>query len=141
MDLEEQLQKVIISPREPLPIRKKSPAKRFLIPATLLIVLTFSSAVYFLNKQNTKNSEKIEGRSEVQVLIDEVSKLIALPTDEEPTIATVSDPAVLKNQQFFAQAKAGDKVLIYAKAKKAILYDPIAKKIIEVAPLNIGDIK
>jgi hypothetical protein len=38
-------------------------------------------------------------------------------------------------------AKKGDKVLIYTNAKKAILYDPELNKIVNVAPLNIGDQK
>jgi hypothetical protein len=29
--------------------------------------------------------------------------------------------------------------LLYAKAKKAILYDPVAGKIIEVAPIDLSD--
>jgi hypothetical protein len=68
-----------------------------------------------------------------------VGLLIVLPKNETPTIATVSDPSVLKNQAFFVDAKKGDKVLIYTNAKKAILYDPVIKKIINVAPVNTGD--
>lgn len=70
-----------------------------------------------------------------QGLIEEIGKLIDLPKDESPTIATVSDVEKLKNQPFFAKAKNGDKVLIYNTAKKAILYDPTGKKILEVGPL------
>ncbi len=55
-----------------------------------------------------------------------------------PTVATVSDPAKLQGQTFFANAKVGDKVLIYTNAKMAYLYDPISNKLINVAPLNIG---
>jgi hypothetical protein len=54
-------------------------------------------------------------------------------------VATVSDPEKLKEQPFFTQAKKGDKLLIYAKARKAILYDPAINKIIEVSTLNIGN--
>jgi hypothetical protein len=67
-----------------------------------------------------------------------VGKLIVLPTDEQPTLATVVDPSKLKNQPFFAQAQKGDQVLIYTNARKAILYSPTANKIVEVAPLIIG---
>ena len=61
-----------------------------------------------------------------------------LPSDELPTIATVSDPEALQNQSFFIDAKKGDKVLIYSNARKAILYDPIANKIITIAPVNLS---
>ena len=71
-------------------------------------------------------------------LVAEVGKLILLPAGEEPTIATVSDPEKLRDQPFFAQAKTGDKVLLYTNAKKAYLYDPVAHKILEVAPVNVG---
>lgn len=75
---------------------------------------------------------------EVKRLVAEVGKLIDLPEKETPTVATVTDIEKLKSQAFFAKAKNGDKVLIYTNAKKAILYDPAAKKIIDVAPINIG---
>ncbi len=77
-------------------------------------------------------------QEEVQGLVERVGRLIILPEGEEPTIATVSDPQKLQGQSFFANAKVGDKVLIYTNAKKAILYDPVEDRIIEVAPVNIG---
>ena len=80
-------------------------------------------------------------QEEVKKVVAQVGKLILLPEGETPTIATVSDPSALKNQAFFADAKKGDKVLIYTNAKKAILYDPVIKKIINVAPVNTGDAK
>ncbi len=41
-----------------------------------------------------------------------------------------------KGQPFFANAQVGDKVLIYYKAKKAILYNPTDNKIVEVGPIS-----
>ncbi len=67
-----------------------------------------------------------------------MGRLITLPEGEEPTVATITDIEKLKDQTFFQKAKNGDKVIIYTNAKKAILYDPIARKIIDVAPVNIG---
>lgn len=74
----------------------------------------------------------------MQTIINKVSRLIVLPEGETPTIATVADPSKLKGQAFFANAKVGDKVLIYPNSKKAILYDPNQDIIVEVAPVNIG---
>jgi hypothetical protein len=74
--------------------------------------------------------------AEVKGLVASVGQLMLVPTDEQPTVATVTDPAKLASQEFFAHAQAGDKVLMYAKARKAILYSPKQNKIIEVATLN-----
>ena len=76
-------------------------------------------------------------QAEVDSLIAEVGSLIALPTDEKPTVATVSDVEKLKDQPFFKNAANGDKVLIYTNAKKAILYRPSEKKVVEVGAVNI----
>jgi hypothetical protein len=89
--------------------------------------------------QALKANPQKASQDEVKTLVARVGQLIVLPTDEEPTVATVADPEKLKDQTFFAQAKKGYRVLIYTKARKAILYDPVANRIIEVAPVNIGN--
>jgi hypothetical protein len=85
-----------------------------------------------------KKDSPAVAEEDVQKLVEEVGELIVLPTDEMPTVATVAEPEKLKDQAFFANAKAGDRVLLYTNAKKAILYDPEAHKIVEVAPINLG---
>lgn len=72
-------------------------------------------------------------------LIAEVSAKIMLPQDEKPTVAVVSDINRLKDQQFFSSGQNGDVVLIYMNSKKAILYRPAEKKIVEVAPVNLSN--
>ncbi len=71
-------------------------------------------------------------------LLAEVSKLVVLPAGEEPVIATVMDLNALSGQPLFANAHLGDKVIIYNTARKAILYSPTLKRVIDVAPLTIG---
>lgn len=65
-----------------------------------------------------------------------VSKLIEVPTDERPTIISVSDKGKLTSQLFFLNAENGDKVLIFPKSGKAILYRPSENKIVEVGVVN-----
>jgi hypothetical protein len=86
-----------------------------------------------------KNNPSAASAQETQDLISKVSLLVVLPQDEQPTVATVTDLSKLQDQPFFANARLGDKVLIYTNAKKAILYRPGENKIIEIAPLNLGD--
>jgi len=106
---------------------------------SILLLIFAGVAVYFYLQfsEIKKNPQKV-ALAETEALVNRVSKLIVLPEGETPTVATVTDPERLKDQPFFAKAKKGDKVLIYTDAKKAILYDPVANKIMEVAPVNIG---
>lgn len=99
-----------------------------------------SAAAYYYHGEATKvqvNPQEA-AQAEVAALLDRISQLILLPADEQPTVATVADPDKLKDQLFFKNSHKGDKVLIYTKARKAVLYDPVAHKIIEVAPVSIG---
>ena len=106
---------------------------------TLLFLASTGSAVYFYEQVNTlKANPQAQAQQEVAALVALVGELILLPADETPTVATVNDPTKLQDQVFFANATAGDKVLIYTTAKKAILYNPTTNKIVEVAPINIG---
>ena len=118
--------------------------KNILSPLSLilgvLLIVTMSMAGYFYSQiVSLKKNPQILAQQEVQKVVAEVSRLIVLPEGETPTIATVTDPDLLKDQPFFAKAQKGDKVLIYTNAKKAILYNPTSNKIVEVAPLNIGN--
>lgn len=68
--------------------------------------------------------------------LGKVSKLAIVPTNETPTVATVAKAAKLKGQSFFANAKDGDKVIVYNQAKEAILYRPSTNQIVTIAPVT-----
>jgi hypothetical protein len=77
-------------------------------------------------------------KEEEDRLIKRVGQLIDLPSDERPTIATVSDKTKVKDQPFFGKAENGDKVLIYTNNKRVILYRPGEDRIVEVGSVNIN---
>ena len=108
--------------------------------AVILLLGASGTAAYFYKQLSDikKDPNKLSS-DELKSTITAVGRLIVLPTGEEPTLATVADLSKLKDQPFFANAKVGDKVLIYTNAKKAVLYDPQANKIVDVAPVNIGN--
>lgn len=91
-----------------------------------------------------KANPQIAGQEEVQAIVDEVSKLIALPDGVTPTLATVNNAENLRERQpFFQSAENGDKVLLYSNAtdptqRKAYLYRPSSKQLLNVAPITIG---
>lgn len=109
------------------------------IALVVVFIILAGAAFYFFTKyQELKKNPDVVSQEEAIDLAAEVGEIMVLPQGEVPTIATVSDPALLADQPFFKDAKKGDKVLIYSQAGKAILYDPEAKKIIEVAPITNG---
>ncbi len=107
--------------------------------AVLVVVLALVGGFLLYQNQKTANKNTQQAsQDEVKKVVEEVGKLIDLPPGEVPTLATVVDISKLKDQPFFQKAKNGDKVLIYSGAQKAILYDPVAKKVKEVGPVNVG---
>lgn len=106
----------------------------------LLIAGVSGVGYYFYNKASVlKANPSAVAEKEAETIVAMVGKIILLPQGELPTVATINDPSKLVGQVFFAKAKIGDKVLLYQKAAKAYLYDTVANKILEVAPIDFGE--
>lgn len=112
----------------------------FMLGLIVLLILVGISYYFYSQYRKTQlllKKESTIAKDEAKYLLSMIEKLIDLPQDEAPTIATVTDKSVLPKQPFYTKAENGDKILLYEKAKRAILYRPRLNKIIEVAPLNI----
>jgi len=130
-------------------VNKPGKFKRALPWILLILVLGAAAGLgYWQYLKNQKLSSEISdirnnpqkvADQQTNQLLDKVGKLIVLPDNEQPTVATVTDLEPLKDQAFFEKAKIGDKVLIYTNGKRAILYRESENKIVEVAPINIGN--
>lgn len=118
----------------------KRPAVLATVGAGVVVLIAVGGFFYFRSTQAPKTTPQSpqQAQEEVKKLVLEVGKLVELPQGEDPTVATVTDVNKLKDQPFFAKAKNGDKVLIYTNARKAYLYSPALKKILDVAPINLG---
>jgi hypothetical protein len=103
----------------------------------VVTVLSLSAALSYSSKLSALQNPNKATEEEISKVVAAVGKVLVLPTNETPTLATVSDPAKLKDQPFFINALSGDKVLIYTNARKAVLWRPSISKIIEVSPLNV----
>lgn len=126
---------------------KISPKKVYILVSLFLIGLLAVAGISYFYFQYAKSQAEIAHlrelsksgtTEEVEQLVSAVGKLMELPTGENPTVATIKDKEKLKDQPFFDRAENGDRLLIYAQAKRAILYRPSTNKIIDISSLNIG---
>lgn len=92
----------------------------------LVVLIVFSTIRYQRSK---------DPNYELALIIKQISQTIELP-QEPPTLATVTNRALLAQQEFFRRAENGDKVLIFKDWRKIILYRPSTKKIIDIATIS-----
>lgn len=108
-----------------------------LILSIIIAVLLIVVGILFWKYQQAKETDPAKETS--TRIIQKVSNLYLVPGDEEPTVAQIQDKDKLGNQQFFKSSKNGDYLLIYQKAKVAIVYREDANKLVNVGPVSIGD--
>ena len=115
-------------------IIKKRSVFNFVIVFIAIIAICFGAFFYLkLNKIKIEDARKAK---ELSTLVSKVSLLYLFPEGETPTVATVSDPKLLKDQSFFSNSEKGDSVLLFLKAGKAVLYRPSINKIIEIVSIQ-----
>lgn len=113
---------------------KKS--RKLVLILVLLVIVGLGGTGYFYSRYKAATKDpNIVAKKEVDSILGKLSKLMLLPADETPTIATVMDKEKLVSQPFFGKAQNGDKLIVYAKSKKAILFREKDNLIVEVAPV------
>ena len=131
-------------PSELLVIEQPKKRKNILshVISLLIFALVVTSGYFYYQYHRLATGsviDQVKAEEESVNLIASVSKLMLLPKDETPTVATVTDIEKLKDQPFFKDAKNGNKVLIYPSLKQVILYDQKSNMIVAVGSLNITD--
>jgi len=135
--------------KEPKSAPKKSLNWLKIISAAFILgcMLGLSGTTFYFYRQYKKSiavqniipNKEEQTKKETQSIVETIGQFMELPGDEEPVLATVTDVEKIKTQAFFAKAQNGDKVLIYTKNKRIILYRPSIGKIIEVSIITGGE--
>jgi len=99
------------------------------------VVLVLLAALFVRNYMQTRNKLQDDPAQ----LSATIGKFLELPQGEIPTVASVKDAGKLKGQPFFDHAQNDDKVLIYTKSGKAVLYRPSTKRVVEFSRVNLGN--
>lgn len=71
-----------------------------------------------------------------QAVLAELEKRLVLPQGKA-LIFNLSDLTGLTDQPFFAKARPTDKLILFQHEKKAVIYNPISQKIVNIGPLLI----
>jgi hypothetical protein len=112
------------------------PINKYVSAVIVVVAVIIIGSVVLVVHHNDSSSTGPSSQSQITKTVDEVNKLMLLPTGEQPTLAIVNDASKYDNTSFFKNAADGDRLLIYAQAREAILYRPSINKIIAVAQLN-----
>lgn len=136
------------TPRRRTKISKKKRAGQFLlkhwwkilIAVLLLICLSFVIKGYVdtKNELTALKNPTTAGGTELQSVVNAVSDLADVPSNETPSMYTVSDKTKLGSEAFFKDAQNGDRLLFFPSSRKLVLYRPSTDKIIGLTVLNIS---
>jgi hypothetical protein len=123
-------------------VKTTKPASRFMTQAVFFLVLggvlagggVYSFARRYPDVLGLRVT--ISQEEEAKAIVEAVSKIMDVPTDEAPTIKTVTSFDESSNETAFKNTKSGDKIISYLKNKRVILYRPSDNKIIDVGFLT-----
>ncbi len=121
-----------------------------LIMMWILLILALGAFMWsFLNYTQTKKQLAILtdpklaselSQRETEVLLEKIAKHAVLPKEKNPVVAVINDVEQLAaTQDFYSMAHNGDKVVIYSNARKAIIYDEKADRIVNIGPVIYSD--
>ncbi|PIR53825.1 hypothetical protein COU75_04015 [Candidatus Peregrinibacteria bacterium CG10_big_fil_rev_8_21_14_0_10_42_8] len=129
-------------------------AKRSSLVVTMLVALLVLVGVLEVKRQtisaqltnmtNVLEEYQSQGEEEnkalAETIINDVRKLIDIPEDVEPTVATIIDVDLLKAKNpFYNKASNGDHLIVTP--DRAILYSSARKVILDVAPVQLEPVK
>jgi hypothetical protein len=121
------------SPRKPLKLPKLHLNVRFgSLPWLLVLIFVVLSGFMYIQYHDAKQKLQTNDVAKTnQQTLAKLEKVIVLPAGQTPTFATVKDVTALKKQSnFFNGAQNGDKLIVYTKENKALLYRPSTNRII-----------
>ncbi len=107
--------------------------KKHLVKISIIVVcLLIVGIAWNYHKKNSDPRKR--AIAEGMVVLQNVKKLQITP-DEKPIIATIDDAEkMMKEQPFYAGVQNGDKLLIFPKSQRAVIYSPKRNIIVNSGP-------
>ncbi|HCR81601.1 MAG: hypothetical protein UX28_C0003G0156 [Candidatus Pacebacteria bacterium GW2011_GWA1_46_10] len=116
----------------------------------VLLLLGFSAWSFWQYRETKRQLDTLtdaldsaeQAQQARQELIARVGRLMVLPEGEDPLIFDIENAAALAQAQaFFRNAVNGDKVLIYPRAGRSIIYSPSRNIIVNVGTLLVQNLE
>lgn len=111
------------------------------ILVVVLLLVAGAGTYFYMQYRDLKDSANVSQEAadaKAQKIKDKVAKLMVVPADELPTLATIDDVEKLKDQPFFDGAQNGDTLLLFPQARRAIIYREGENRLINVGPIAIS---
>ncbi len=129
-------EEIITSPKSRPFLRRM----KLLLGIVLLTTLVLVGSAYYFHWFGVGLSDEAREKRQALRYQTEISKLILVPSEELPVVATVSDAESLRtSQKFYSQVENGDVLLIYSAAQRAVLYRPSKHILVNVGPIYIDN--
>ena len=115
--------------------------------AVALVLVVWGAVKFFSDDGLTAGGDQTAASStegqlsekEIKSLLTAASSLILLP-EEEPTIVTITNAKEAAAQQTFYQGSVdGDKLIVFPKAQKALIYSPSREILVNVGPVYFNE--
>ena len=128
--------------------RSKRPAKKSkskLIAIIVAIILLAAAGYFVMNRSGsgepqTEEQAAAAAEAEIAELEERIQRLIVLPSEETPVLATITDAEALRAEQpFYASVEDGDKLLIYLSNQRAVIYRPSQDVLVNVGPIIVDN--
>jgi hypothetical protein len=100
---------------------------------SIVAVLALAASAFLFTKYQA--ALKNNPTREREQILAAISQVVALP-QETPGFSTVIDASKLTNPTLKARAKNGDLLIIYAKAKRLVIYRPPASKVVDMLTIQ-----
>ncbi len=126
--------------------------KKNILVIVIIIIIIIAGIVYYVVQPKTVGNVPASGvvasgtpaanataTAQVQSVLAKLATHMVLPTGETPQIGQIDDPVqATKAQPFVAGAIKGDLLIVYVKARKAIVYSPSRDLIVNVGPVSMN---
>jgi hypothetical protein len=109
--------------------------KRTMMLVLLLMLLAVAIAVSVLFFVKYRHAVASNPNQERENIVNNIKTSIDLP-EEDPAMSTVIDKTKLTNPTLQARTENGDKLLIFAKAKRLVIYRPSTNKVVDMLTIQ-----